>query len=133
MIERALLAGVIFLAILAIGRLLQRRSARQRAAVVGAVRADLGSALVPQILAFSGPGCPSCNVQKEILAALEEESRGAFTVRHHDAAQEYDLASRFAVRVVPTTVVTAADGRVIEINSGLADAERLRLQLQQAA
>ena len=87
----------------------------------------------PRILAFSGPGCSACAVQKRILEQVVAELEGRVQIEHLDATVAHDLARQFGVLVVPTTVVAAPDGRVVAINGGLTDLDRLRAQIVNAA
>jgi thiol-disulfide isomerase/thioredoxin len=91
------------------------------------------TAPLPRILAFSGPGCSACAVQKRILEQVVSEMDGRIQIEHFDATVAPDLARQFGVLVVPTTVVAAPDGRIVAINGGLTDRDRLREQIVNAA
>jgi thioredoxin-like negative regulator of GroEL len=132
MIERLALAVVIVGGLALVGLLVRWITARRRAGLVANAALDASAAGAPRIIAFSGPGCAACLTQHRILDALHGEWNGTFEVAYVDAVAETALARRFGVVVVPTTVVAAADGRVIGVNGGLADAERLRAQLAAA-
>jgi thioredoxin-like negative regulator of GroEL len=58
---------------------------------------------------------------------------GRIQIEHFDATVAPDLARQFGVLVVPTTVVAAPDGRIVAINGGLTDRDRLREQIVNAA
>jgi thioredoxin-like negative regulator of GroEL len=49
-----------------------------------------------------------------------------------DAVHEREVASRFHVYTVPSTVVVAGDGTVVDVNYGFAPASRLATQLERA-
>lgn len=80
----------------------------------------------PYVLYFSGPNCTICRTHQEpALSRLEGVS-----VEKVDAVERADLARRFSVYTVPTTVVIGADGRAQAVNYGYAPVEKLRKQLQ---
>ena len=64
----------------------------------------------PRILAFSGPGCDACAAQRVILHQLQTEATRDVDVQFLDAVEHANLARRFGVQIVPTTVVVASDG-----------------------
>ncbi len=49
-----------------------------------------------------------------------------------DAVRERELADRFHVYTLPTTVVMAADGQALHVNYGYAPAPKLERQLAEA-
>ena len=55
--------------------------------------------------------------------------RGRIAVRHIDTTIVPDLARRFGIFTVPSTVVLDQSGRVLAINHGLAGAGKLARQL----
>jgi thioredoxin-like negative regulator of GroEL len=82
----------------------------------------------PQILYFSTRSCTTCRTKQEpALAEL-----GSVMVTKLDAVHERDVASRFHVYTVPSTVVVAGDGTVVDINYGFAPASRLASQIARA-
>lgn len=81
----------------------------------------------PYILYFTTPECSICRTHQEpALRKLEA------TVRKVDAIAEAELARRYAIYTVPTTVVVRGDGTTAEVNYGYAPAEKLRRQLDAA-
>jgi hypothetical protein len=132
MSERALVALAILACLTLAGSVLRSLSARRRRAVLASARLDPSPAARSRIIAFSGPGCAACATQRRIIDGLLGDWNGTVEVAYVDAVAASDLARRFGVAIVPTTVVAAADGRVIGVNGGLADAERLRAQLAAA-
>jgi thioredoxin-like negative regulator of GroEL len=81
----------------------------------------------PYILYFTTPECSICKTHQEpALRKLEA------TVRKVDALGEAELAKRYAIYTVPTTVVVRGDGTTAEVNYGYAPAEKLRRQLAAA-
>ncbi len=82
------------------------------------------------VLAFSTPECVPCRVQQR--PALDELLRRyphRLAVREVDATIEPELADRFGIMTVPSTVVVDHEGRIVAINHGVARWERLASQL----
>jgi thioredoxin-like negative regulator of GroEL len=101
------------------------RSSRARRLAVGATAAPASE---PYVLYFTGDSCTVCRTHQEpALAKL-----GAIRVDKVDAVAERDLADRFHVYTLPTTVVMAADGRALHVNYGYAPAPKLERQLAEA-
>lgn len=98
-------------------------SARRRA--IGEVATP---AAEPYILYFTTPACSVCRLRQEpALAALAPCVR----VDKIDALDRRDLAAKYRVYTVPTTVVVGRDGSANHVNYGFAPAERLRRQLRE--
>lgn len=116
--------GVVWLSV----RVRQRRLARAGASdLVAAYGVGRGAALV---LAFTTPDCVPCKtIQRPVLEDLERRFPGRLVVGEVDAAASRDLAGRFGILTVPSTVVICSDGRVRAINNGTATAERLAVQI----
>jgi hypothetical protein len=78
------------------------------------------------VLAFTTATCSSCKtVQRPELESLVARHRDRLTVREVDAIESPDLARRFGILTVPSTVVIDPRGRVTAINYGPAPAARL--------
>lgn len=78
------------------------------------------------ILYFSGEGCSVCRTHQEpALRALQ-----GVPVKKIDALAEPELARRYHVYTLPTTVVVGADGRPRHVNYGYAPAPKLLAQLR---
>lgn len=115
-------AGIV---VLAAAGLETYRSTRARRHAAGATSAP---AAEPYILYFTGEGCTVCRTHQEpALAKL-----GGVRVDKVDAIAERELADRFQVYTLPTTVVMAADGRALHVNYGYAPANKLDRQLADA-
>ena len=112
---------------LAVRALTRRRHARLIASVILSPAPDDR----PRLIAFCEPGCSPCRVQRAIVESLHATWHGGFAFEEVDAALS-PLAGRLGIVTVPTTVVTAPNGRVVAINSGLTDAGRLASQLDAA-
>ena len=98
--------------------------ARRRA--VGEVGTPAGE---PYILYFTTEQCSTCKTHQE--PALRKLSD--VVVKRVDAIAEADLARRYSVITVPSTVVIRADGTAADVNYGYAPAEKLRAQLATAS
>lgn len=115
-------AGIV---VLAAAGLEAYRSSRARRLVAGATSR---SATDPYILYFTGENCTVCRTHQEpALAKL-----GPVRVEKVDAVAERELADRFQVYTLPTTVVMTAEGRALHVNYGYAPAQKLDRQLAEA-
>jgi thioredoxin-like negative regulator of GroEL len=82
----------------------------------------------PYILYFTGDGCTVCKTHQEPALAKLGEVR----VDRVDAIAEHELAERYQVYTLPTTVVMAPDGKAVHVNYGYAPAPKLQRQLAEA-
>lgn len=81
------------------------------------------------VLAFTTPDCVPCKtVQRPALESLTRQFPGQVVTREIDALDARDLADRFGILTVPSTVVIGPDGEVRAVNHGAATADRLILQ-----
>ena len=86
------------------------------------------SAGEPYILYFTTQGCSICKTHQEpALRRLDAR------VERVDAIAEADLARRYSIFTVPSTVVIRPDGTTAEVNYGYAPADKLRRQLLAAS
>jgi hypothetical protein len=85
------------------------------------------SAGEPYILYFTTKECSICKTHQE--PALR---RLAATVLRVDAIAEAELAKRYSIYTVPSTVVIRRDGTAAGVNYGYASADKLRGQLTAA-
>ena len=114
--------GIVVLAAVALERAWSTRARRTALLATGAAAAE------PYILYFTGEGCTVCRTHQEpALARL-----AAVRVDKVDAIAEQELAKRFRVYTLPTTVVMAADGTPLHVNYGYAPASKLESQLTEA-
>ena len=101
---------------------------RARVARTKTVGATAAAASEPYVLYFTGEGCTVCRTHQEpALAKL-----GPVRVDKVDAIAERELADRFHVYTLPTTVVMSPEGRAIHVNYGYATAPKLERQLAEA-
>ena len=114
---------------------LQMQRGRQ-AHLIGRVmdpHAPSGGAVQPAVLYFTGAACTICHTaQTPALARLADDLGGSAVIHEVDVADKPDLARRYRVMSLPTTVVLAADGTVAAVNVGFASADRIREQLTAA-
>ena len=101
------------------------RSRRARSRSVGAVAA---TAAGPYILYFTGENCSVCRTHQEPALAKLDGVR----VDKVDAIAERELADRFHVYTLPTTVVLRTNGKALYVNYGYASARKLEGQLADA-
>ena len=101
------------------------RSRRARRLAAGATSAP---STEPYILYFTGDSCTVCRTHQEPALARLASVR----VDRVDAVAERELADRFHVYTLPTTVVMAADGKALHVNYGYAAAPKLERQLADA-
>lgn len=127
MLERLLLAAALVAALI-IGTYAARRLYR-RWQWSRARGMTLGRTGVGQVLYFTTPHCAQCRYYQEPeLDRLVRGSLGRVVVRKEDARTS-ELARRFSILTVPSTVVVDAMGRVVAVNNGPASAEQLMQQL----
>jgi hypothetical protein len=83
-----------------------------------------------QILNFSSADCSQCfRLQAPALRRLLEARSGEVTILNVDAPNTPELAQRYQVLTVPTTVVLDASGQAQAVNFGFAPTERLLAQV----
>lgn len=108
---------------------------RQRSAALGASPyqpADVSEAAV-RILAFHTADCRQCfTLQAPALARVLAARGGHVHVQDVDAIAEAELAARYHVLTVPTTVVLDAVGQARAVNYGFATTDRLLTQVDAA-
>jgi thioredoxin-like negative regulator of GroEL len=101
---------------------------RSRRARPGALGVTAAPSVEPYILYFTGESCTVCRTHQEpALAKL-----AGVRVDRVDAIAERELADRFHVYTLPTTVVMSAEGRSLHVNYGYAPANKLQRQLADA-
>lgn len=129
MVERVLVLALIAAALLLFGLMLRWRSRRYRRG--GALDLLRTGNTRPLVMAFSTPECVPCRTQqKPALVELQRRFPGRVEVREVDATAQPQLAERFGIMTVPSTVVVDAYGRVVAINHGMTRWEKLAAQLR---
>jgi len=104
---------------------------QQRWATVGSkreARTDRSALLV-----FTSPTCAPCKLQQmPIVNRLMDEWGDRISLRVIDVTEQPDMATRFGVWSLPTTIVLDGSGHVEAINQGIAGAVKLREQFERA-
>lgn len=101
------------------------RAWRARRLSAGATGSPAGE---PYILYFTGESCTACRTHQEPALARLSGVR----IDKVDAVAERDLADRYHVYTLPTTVVIGRDGSAAHVNYGYAPAPKLERQLAEA-
>lgn len=132
-----LVAPVVAAAVLAaFAAMLWWQRSRQRRLVGSVVEfAPLGTggANAPTLLYFTGAACTICHTaQRPAIAELAAAVGSRATIREVDVAREPELARRYRVMSLPTTVVIRLSGEVAAVNVGFAGAQQLEEQLATA-
>lgn len=118
-LEAVVLAAALVVLVIAAER------ARAFTARRSALRAPAEPAGEPYILYFSSPACTACRTHQEPALKQLDDVR----VEKVNADAERELARRYSVYTLPTTVVVAPDGKPLHVNYGFAPANLLRRQL----
>jgi thioredoxin 1 len=84
---------------------------------------------IPTLLYFRGDSCAVCPTQGRIIAQLAAQWDGRVRLETIDAEREPEVAARYCVFSLPTTIWLDEDGQVRHINYGLADAQKLNRQM----
>ena len=129
-----LLAPLIAIAAVGAVALLLRVQRGGQRELLGSVVETTGTpGALPSILYFTGEACTICHTaQRPALRALAAGIDPGIDIREIDIAVEPELARRYRVMSLPTTIVLDAAGQVTEINVGFASGEVLRRQLVDA-
>ena len=127
--ERILIAVVIVsLGVLAYQLFLQAQ--RRRAARRSLDRAATGRSAV---LVFTSPTCAPCKLQQlPILDRVMVDWRDKIDVEFIDVTEQPEVATRYGVWSLPTTIVLDTQRQVIAINQGVAHEHKLREQIARA-
>jgi thioredoxin-like negative regulator of GroEL len=104
------------------------RSRHARARALGLTATLVSTEIEPYILYFTGENCSVCRTHQE--PALSKLA--GVRIDKVDAIAERELADRFHVYTLPTTVVMSGEGRSLHVNYGYAPATKLQRQLADA-
>jgi thioredoxin-like negative regulator of GroEL len=129
-----LLAPLIAIAAIAgVALVLRVQRGGQRQLVGRVVENGVRAGPLPSILYFTGETCTICHTaQRPALRSLAAGIDAGIEIREVDIAVEPELARRYRVMSLPTTIVLDAAGQVTDINVGFASGETLRRQLVDA-
>jgi len=84
----------------------------------------------PTLLYFCADYCAPCKFQQApIIERLAAKLGEAVIIQSYDVTEHAELASRYRVMTVPTTVVLNAGGQVAHVNYGVTDQAKLEAQL----
>ena len=122
-----LIAGFALLAAAAV-TLVQRRHQAQLVGRAVDREAEDGA----DILYFTGVACTICHVAQRPALARLVEARSDIRVREIDIAEEPDLARRYRVMTLPTTVVLGSSQRIVAVNTGFTTESVLTAQVDGA-
>jgi thioredoxin 1 len=88
---------------------------------------------IPAILYFTTPTCIPCKTQQRpALKRLVDEYNVEVQIIQVDATEQPKVADYWGVLTVPTTFVINSHGEARAMNPGVASAEKLLAQLQEA-
>ena len=84
----------------------------------------------PNLLYFTADFCATCKFQQTpIVERIANELGDAIAVTQIDVSSQPQLATRYKVLTLPTTVVLDSTGQVKHINYGVTPKTKLELQL----
>lgn len=83
----------------------------------------------PALLYFRADSCAVCPTQGRIIDQVAALWNGHVRIETIDAEREPETAARYRVFTLPTTILRDSDGRVRQVNYGLADERKLARQL----
>ena len=127
----AAIAPLIAIGALLLVALAVRLQRRHQGRLVGTVPHHDSEAGV-DILYFTGVACTICHVAQRPALARLVAGRADITVREVDVADEPDLARRYRVMTLPTTIVFDAARRVAAVNAGFTTESVLGAQVDGA-
>jgi hypothetical protein len=103
---------------------------RQRRALTAPPLVDAGTNGLVRILAFSSDTCRQCHThQWPAVQRVLAERLGRITVEDVDAPSHPELAERYRILTLPTTVVLDGSGNVHAVNYGFANTQKLLAQV----
>lgn len=124
-----LLVLLLAVALVQVGRLFVER--QRKLALAAEPLQDLPAGKV-RILAFSSPDCTQCRtLQRPALHRLQALS-SEIDVLEIDAPAAPELAGRYHILTLPSTVILSSTGEALAINYGFASFEKLQAQIEAA-
>ncbi len=107
----------------------KRFVAERRQCALAAVPVTMFIPTKIHILSFSSEDCHQCKLQAPILQHIVEAHKDVVSLTEINAPTEPELADRYQVLTVPTTVVLDTDGKAHAINYGFANTQKLLKQI----
>jgi thiol-disulfide isomerase/thioredoxin len=102
-----------------------------KARVTESIQAEDVTVGKPNLLYFTAQYCAACKFQQApIIEAIASKFGDSIAVSKVDVTDQPQLASRYKVLTLPTTVVVSGQGKVTHINRGVVALEQLETQLQ---
>jgi thiol-disulfide isomerase/thioredoxin len=84
----------------------------------------------PNLLYFTGEYCSACKFQQTpIVEAISTKLGKMITVKEYNISNYPELASRYKVFTLPTTIILNESGQVTHINYGVTRQDKLETQL----
>ncbi len=88
----------------------------------------------PALLVFTSPTCGPCKLQQlPIVDRLMVDWHAKIDLSVIDVTEQPDVASRYGVWSLPTTIVLDADRQVAAINQGVASDRKLREEFERVS
>ena len=125
MIERAIISGIIVLVFLILWFAFRQIHMRRASHVLAAVPSEPSH---PSVLYFRSDNCAPCIIQERHLHSLEESS--GVRIRRINTDYDPDIADRYGVFTLPTTLIVDDEGVVRYANYGVTNLTRLTQQLE---
>ena len=102
-----------------------------KARVIESIQTSDISVGKPNLLYFTAQYCTACKFQQApVIEAITSKFGDSIAVNKFDVTEHPELASRYKVLTLPTTIVVSEQGEVTHINRGVAALEQLEMQLQ---
>ncbi len=83
-------------------------------------------AALPRLLEFSAGHCTACKLMEPILRELQRELEGRLAIETVDIVTRKAEMERYDVRIIPTQIFLAPDGRELFRNEGFMSKEDIR-------
>jgi thioredoxin 1 len=85
----------------------------------------------PNLLYFTAPYCAACQYQQSpVIEAIAAQFGDSINVSRYDVSDQPEVAGRYKVLTLPTTIIVSEQGEIVHINRGVAGLQQLVTQLQ---